>query len=491
MKRFPAISLAALAGAMLSTDGFAQPSPDEERTAPVGDERAADTPSASRGDDSNDEPSSASAELRDLPEPPARPRGAADDDVETAEETPRPVTRFETLLEMNRLANAERHDEALPLAEQLIELTEQEFGPEGIETAEAYHSAARVQRDAGEYELAEQNYLHAIELFRSAEGPYTERAIEPLIGLGESYQAAGQHLNAVTVYNEARTISRRVYGLLSERQVPILDLITDAFQALDQYAEADEQQRTILHLAERNYPEGSPEHLEALYRYAAWLRESGRYHEERVLYARAMRLIREIHGKNSVLLVRPLREIANSFRVQRLPDNQGISSLRSALELLDEDPDANALLRAEVLRDMGDWEVAFSRVEPDVDAYLRAWTLLGDIENGETLRREWFQELQNVFNEPISDQGLSRAPDAVQGYVIVTFDVDRIGRTSDVRVARSEPQGYKDEAVVRALHRWRFRPQIEDGEIVPRDDVALRFNYRYLPDPSAAEEEPG
>jgi len=174
-----------------------------------------------------------------------------------------------------------------------------------------------------------------------------------------------------------------------------------------------------------------------------------------------------------------------------LPDNQGISSLRSALELLDEDPDANALLRAEVLRDMGDWEVAFSRVEPDVDAYLRAWTLLGDIENGETLRREWFQELQNVFNEPISDQGLSRAPDAVQGYVIVTFDVDRIGRTSDVRVARSEPQGYKDEAVVRALHRWRFRPQIEDGEIVPRDDVALRFNYRYLPDPSAAEEEPG
>src|SRR5690606_39429616 len=124
-----------------------------------------------------------------------------------------------------------------------------------IETAEAYHSAARVQRDAGEYELAEQNYLHAIELFRSAEGPYTERAIEPLIGLGESYQAAGQHLNAVTVYNEARTISRRVYGLLNEGQVPILDRITEAFQALGQYVEAEEQQRTILHLAERNYPQ--------------------------------------------------------------------------------------------------------------------------------------------------------------------------------------------------------------------------------------------
>src|SRR5690606_3738233 len=308
----------------------------------------------------------------------------------------------------------------------------------------------------------------SIELFRAAEGPYTERAIEPLIGLGDSYQAAGQHVNAVTVYNEARTISRRAYGLLSERQVPILDRITQAFQSLDQYVEADEQQRTILNLAERNYPQGSPEHLEALYRYAAWLRASGRYHEERVAYARAMRLIRDNHGKSSVLLVRPLREIANSFREQRLPDNQGISSLRAALELLDENPDANALMRAEVLRDIGDWEIAFSRVEPDVDNYIRAWTLLGDVEDGETLRRQWFRELQGVFSEPVSDQGLSRAPEAVPGYVIVTFDVDRIGRTSDVRVARSDPAGYKDDAVVRALQRWRFRPQIENGEIVPR-----------------------
>src|SRR5690606_30410383 len=351
------------------------------------------------------------------------------------------------------------------------------------ETAEAYHSAADVQRDAGEHELAEQNYLRAVELFRAVDGPYTHRAIEPLIGLGDNYQAAGQHLNAVTVYNEARTISRRAYGLLNEGQVPILDRITEAFQALGQYVEADEQQRTILHLAERNYPEGSLEHLEALYRYAGWLRSSGRFHDERLQYARAMRLIREMHGKDSTLLVRPLREVANSFREQRLPDNQGVSSLRTALELLDKDTNANSLLRAEVLRDMGDWEIAFSRVQPDLDTYVRAWTLLGDVENGGELRREWFgKRLHSVYMEPINDQGLSRAPEAVPGYVIVTFDVDRFGRTSNVRVARSEPRGYKDDAVVRAVQRWRFRPLIENGEIVPREDVPLRFNYRYLPE---------
>ena len=68
------------------------------------------------------------------------------------------------------------------------------------------------------------------------------------------------------------------------------------------------------------------------------------------------------------------------------------------------------------------------------------------------------------------------------GYVIVMFDVDRQGRTSDVRVAKSDPAGFKDDEVAAALQRWRFRPWIEDGEVVSRDDIALQFNYRYLKD---------
>src|SRR5690606_17180824 len=142
---------------------------------------------------------------------------------------------------------------------------------------------------------------------------------------------------------------------------------------------------TILHLAERNHPQASPEHLEGIYRYAGWLRESGRYHDERTRYAQAMRLIRDVHGKDSLLLVRPLREIGNSYREQRLPDNQGLSSLRSALELLDAQGDPNPLLRAEVLRDIGDWDVAFSKVEPDLNVYVTAWQLLGELENGDEL----------------------------------------------------------------------------------------------------------
>jgi len=476
-------------GGLLGADGLAQ-TPDEDAAdePPLSAEQADETLRAPRAggsldEDEGDAGADVTDALRELPDL----LGSAADDPEQAAASPHPVTRLETLLEVNRLADAGHPEEARPLLEQLIRLTEEEFGARSVEAAEAYQIAGRVERDAGNHQRAEEHYLRAVDLVRSLDGTYSELAIQPLIGLGDNYHDAGQYVNAITAYNEERTVSRRVHGLLNEGQVEILDRLTDSFEALDQYAEADAQQLTILNLAERNHPEGSPEHLEAIYRYALWLRESGRYHDERARYAQAMRLIRNLHGKDSLLLVRPLRETANSYRKQRLPDNQGISSLRSALELLEAQGDPDPLLRAEVLRDIGDWDVAFSKVEPDLTVYRTAWELLGEVENGDDLRRQWFGELHSVFDEPISQRGLSRAPEAVRGHVIVAFDVDRYGRTSDVRVAQSDPPGFKDDAVVRAVRRWRFRPLVEDAEIVTRDDVALRVNFRYLPDEQAAQ----
>jgi TonB family protein len=429
----------------------------------------------------------------ELPEPPIWPdieepeegtgtgsEGAADAGAASSGEPP-PVTRLETRLEFDRLAEEERYDDALALADNLIELSEQEFGASSLEAAEAYRTVAAAQREAGRHEESETNYLHAVALIRDVDGTFSERAIEPLVGLGDNYHDAGQYLNAVTAYNEARTINRRIYGLLNERQIPIVDRVTQSLQELEQYEEADQQQLEILHLQERNHPDGSPEHLEALYRYAGWLRKSRRYHDERSYYARAQRIIRDRHGKDSLLAVRPLREIGNSFRAQRVPDNQGISSLRSALEILEQSQSAEPLMTAEVLRDLGDWEVAFSKVNPDLDLYRRAWTLLGEVDDGDSLREEWFAGLVNVLGEPISQRGLSDDPDAELGYVIVQFDVDRYGRTQNVEVARSEPEGFKDEAVARAVRQWRFRPFMREGEVIEKTE-ALRFNYRYLPD---------
>lgn len=393
-----------------------------------------------------------------------------------------PVTRLETEIEIEQRLAAEAYTGAVPLADRLIELTEAEFGATSLEAAEAHQRAGQVRSLAGEHERAEQAFLHAVDIVRNLDGPYTALAIDPLLGLGDSYQSAGNHMNAIAAYSEARTVSRRAYGLLNDGQVEMLDRITSSYQQLNQHADADAQQLQILYLAERSHEEGSPGHLEAIYRYAAWLRATRRFTDERAQYQRAINLIREKHGKEHPLLATPLREIGNSFREQRLPHADGLASLQTALELLDQAAEPLALEKAKVLRDIGDWHIAFARIEPELTYYERAWELLGLVENGDALREEWFASLNNVYSEGISQRGLSTSPAATPGFVIVVFGLDRYGRTIDVQVVQSDPAGFKDEAVLRAVRRWRYRPQIVDGEVVAREGFPLKVNFRYEPE---------
>lgn len=391
------------------------------------------------------------------------------------------VTRFEAGIELERLIQAQDFDAAAAVGERLLTLTQEEFGEISVETANAHLALAQAQAANDDRTAAEQHYLDAIVIFSEVEGAFSEALVSPLLGLGDNYQDGGQYLNAVSAYNEARTINRRAFGLLDEGQIEILDRMTRSFLAMNEYEQADAQQRAALMLIERKHERHSEETLDAIYKYAGWLRDRRRFTEEREQYQRAMRIIRDHYDDGSVLMVRPLSEIGNSFRNQGAAVNQGITGLLTALELLEnqEEPDERALAR--LLVDIGDWETAFSRVGADDAAYRRAWQLLGNVDGGDALRREWFGGIEYVFREPLSQRGLSAAPDALRGFVLVRFDLNELGHTENVTILESEPPGLKDEAVARHVRQSRFRPFMNDGEIVARRNLALRVTFRYAP----------
>ena len=411
---------------------------------------------------------------------------AAPDEVEAAAAPDPLVTRLETRLEFDQLVANDEYATAQRVGERLIELTEQEFGPVSEQAAEAYSAVADAASRGGDYETAERLYLHAVDVTRSVDGVFSPLAIDPLTGLGESYQRSGQLLNALSVYGEARTVSRRVYGLLNPAQIPLIDRMADTLQGLERHIDADRLQLEALRLIERTHEPHDPANLAAIYKYARWLRDNNRFQEERDQYARAIRVIREHYGESSTELVRPLAAIGNSFRRQRLPDGQGVSALRDALSLLERAPEDNRLALAEVLRDLGDWEVAFSKVPYNGAEYRRAWQVLGEVADGEQVRASWFTGPEYVLREPISQRDLSNAPDAVPGHVLVRFNLTETGQPSDVAVVESIPAGLKDESVLRHVRRSRFRPQMADGRLVPGTDLALQFTYRYKLDEEAS-----
>lgn len=391
-----------------------------------------------------------------------------------------PVSRFEANIEFDRLVEAEDFQAAAAIGPRWVELTEQEFGPESVETGNAYVGLAEVQTKTGDYAAAEENFLLAVEVFRNADGIYSEDLIRPLTGLGDSYQLDDEFLNAVSAYNEARTVSRRVFGLLNKDQIVLLDRMTRSFVSMGEYLEAEQHQREALLIVERNHPPYAVEVLEAIYKYAAWLRSNRRFSAEREQYARAARLIREHYGDEHPLMAKPLQETGNSFRVQGAAVGQGISGLRQALELLEAAPERDAYALAEVLRDIGDWQTAFAKLNPSLEEYRRSWTLLGELPNGDEIREDWFGGIDYVFREVLSQRGLSADPTAADGFVLVRFDLDPTGHTRNVQVLESKPAGFKDDAVERHVRLSRFRPHMENGVPVMARNLALQITFRYL-----------
>jgi TonB family protein len=67
-----------------------------------------------------------------------------------------------------------------------------------------------------------------------------------------------------------------------------------------------------------------------------------------------------------------------------------------------------------------------------------------------------------------------------QGHVVVNIAVDEAGRVLEPRVVESEPPGLMDRHVLEVLGSSRFRPRMNDGEVVRSDSVAFRHEFRYL-----------
>jgi tetratricopeptide (TPR) repeat protein len=366
--------------------------------------------------------------------------------------------------------------------EQFLETTIEQVGRKSLQTAEAYIGLADAQRQAGEFEDAAESYLTAVEVYREVDGPFTPLAIAPLTSLGDNYHESQDNLQAVSAYSEARTVSRRVYGLHNEEQIVLLDRLSRSLLEMNQLVEAEEQQVEALRLIQRSHPGDSDPVLAAIYKYAEWLGARFMYQSERDQYLRAQRIIRDSYGEENIREVTPLLGIGNTYRRERNPIGMGRAALENAVEIVSKQSERDALLTATALRDLGDWSVAFNEPGFDGTEYRRAWDLLGTLPDGDKLRAEWFFAANYVLYEPISPRGLSTEPEAKSGHVTAKFDLDIRGNAYDVTVVESDPPGFKDEAVLRHIRRSRFRPLIADGAFVAGDDLAIQFRFRYAED---------
>lgn len=68
--------------------------------------------------------------------------------------------------------------------------------------------------------------------------------------------------------------------------------------------------------------------------------------------------------------------------------------------------------------------------------------------------------------------------DGIEGWVKLAFDIDPSGKVENVRVLESSPARIFDREARRALLRWKYKPQIQNGQAMtqPNQVVLLSFN---------------
>ncbi len=66
----------------------------------------------------------------------------------------------------------------------------------------------------------------------------------------------------------------------------------------------------------------------------------------------------------------------------------------------------------------------------------------------------------------------------IEGYVILSFSIDKTGMPEDIEVVESQPARIFDREALRALKRWKYQPQIVNGVAVKRTGQTVKLEFR-------------
>ena len=205
---------------------------------------------------------------------------------------------------------------ARPLAEQLVKLTEEQYGPEELPVSTPLTNLATVDYKLGNFLAAIENYQRSLRILQAKSTLADKAQIRPLHGLGVSFMGARDPESAVVALKRAADLSRNTDGLFNIGQVEFIDVLIDAYAATGRFAEAEKESQYAMRVEEAAYGRSSVKLLDRLDKLARWYEAERRYTTERSVYDRALNILTRAAPENDPRRIGPLRGIARSFRLE-------------------------------------------------------------------------------------------------------------------------------------------------------------------------------
>ena len=404
--------------------------------------------------------------------------------------------------EFREVFDAKQYKDALPLAEKLVTMTQEQYGTADRALINPLSNLGTTQYRLRDFKTAEETFLRTVKIVEDSGGGADRALLRPLHGLGATYFATGQYEDACLILKRALDLSRNLDGLFNLQQMSILDPLIDSLVALHRHDEAERAYDYAVRVAETAYGKTDLRVTRPLNRAAHWQERMGRYTTARILYARELQ-IAEQAGTESIRTVEPLEGIARTYRLeflnggdanalqanladpfvpvpeldpavansQRLnPD--GERAILLALKAIDKAQPVDHTRRGAALVELGDWYMSGGVLPQSIQAYRDAWKEFEASGSTATLT----DPRQLAYRAPPSSvtrfKGDRDSMD--EHFVEVTFTVTKDGRTADVKTLSSDATESQQKAVLAAVRRAHYAPRLDQGEPVDTKDVTLR-----------------
>src|SRR6186713_3544019 len=212
--------------------------------------------------------------------------------------------------------DARQYAAARPLAEKLVKLTEEQYGPDELVLAKPLTNLATVHYKLGHYAAAIENYQRTLRILQAKSTIADKQQIRPLHGLGVSFMGANDPESAVVALKRAADLSRNTDGLFNINQIEFIDALIDAYEASGRYPEAEKEALYAMRVEEAAYGRNSIKLLDRLDKLARWYEGARRYTSERNIYERALGILARSAPETDLRRVPPLRGIARAFRLE-------------------------------------------------------------------------------------------------------------------------------------------------------------------------------
>ncbi len=219
---------------------------------------------------------------------------------------------------LNNLAllytNQGQYAQAEPLYKRALAISEKTFGPDNLVVAVTLSNLAGLYRAQGQYALAESHYKRSLAIRERVRGADHTDLADGLNNLAGLYRTQGDFKRAEMLYKRALTIWERAFGSEHLSVATGLDNLAVLYLNQGKYEQAELLHKRAMTMREKSLGPDHPSAALSLSNLAELYRKQGKYKEAEQLFSRSLAIEVKAYGPNHPRVAAVLNNLAECYR---------------------------------------------------------------------------------------------------------------------------------------------------------------------------------